>query len=197
MTSLAQTKAKLRKRYQQLRNDFYQCRGEEASSFIASTVTHLPEFKRADVVMAYVPFRAEVDTWRLMGIAQALGKRLVLPRTVPSTKELLLCEVVEVHSELEEGSYGIPEPVLDRVRQVPVVELDLVFVPGLVFDSSGFRVGYGGGYYDRLLGRADRSQTAFYGLAFELQFHASVPRGEHDQGLDGIVTEERVVVIDN
>ncbi len=84
------------------------------------------------------------------------------------------------------------EPRRDHGRVVPYDELDLVVVPGVVFDERGFRIGYGGGFFDRLLGeKAFRARTA--ALAYDFQVIERIPEEEHDRPVQAVFTESRVI----
>jgi 5-formyltetrahydrofolate cyclo-ligase len=145
--------------------------------------------------MMYAPFRDEVDVWPLMRITRSRGKRLILPATVPADHSMILCEVTDPDNQLAVGNYGIMEPIIGRVEEIDVEELELVLVPGLVFDEQAYRVGYGGGYYDRLISRAGRDKTLFVGIAYDFQIVAAVPNGNFDRPLDGLVSERRVLFV--
>lgn len=112
---------------------------------------------------------------------------MYLPKSDPSTKTITVYEV-QAFSELRPGAYGILEPDVDGAREGKIDELDVVFVPGVVFDRDGYRIGYGGGYYDRFLPKL-MPQTLCVGVAFSLQVVESVPRDAFDRRLHGLVTE--------
>jgi len=191
------TKETLREKYLGLRKCYADQHGSWASKAITRAVRQLPAFRRAQTVMMYVPFRHEVDTWGLMRAVKSTGRTLVLPKTVPEDRRLILAGVTDPNEQLAVGNYGIMEPVLASVSTLNITEVDLVLVPGLVFDVRGYRVGYGGGYYDRLIAEASRQKTRFMGLAYDLQVTSLVPTSRYDQCLDGIVTERRVIFVGN
>jgi 5-formyltetrahydrofolate cyclo-ligase len=96
--------------------------------------------------------------------------------------------------DLVPGYYNIPEPDPGRCKRVESSEIDAAVIPGSVFDIQGGRLGYGGGYYDRFLVN-DAPQAKRIGLAFELQVVDKVPVEPHDQPLDILITEKRIVNI--
>ncbi len=108
----------------------------------------LPQYRQAKVVMTYLAFGDEVDTWPILERAWSDGKRTAVPKVRKYPKEIFAVEVSS-HSDLKSGFWGISEPVSDEVLNPG--EIDLVIVPGLAFNKSGYRIGYGGGYYDRFL----------------------------------------------
>ena len=146
----------------------------------------LPEFKSAGTVMFFASFRSEVDTGPMIRRALMFGKRVVLPK-VEGT-ELALHEITDFDNDVAPGAWGIPEPI--ESRPVMLEELDLVIVPGAAFDERGNRLGYGAGFYDKLL-PAFRKMTV--ALAFEVQIVPNVPADIHDVPIKKIVTDRRVI----
>ncbi|MFN4217008.1 MAG: 5-formyltetrahydrofolate cyclo-ligase [Brevinematales bacterium] len=132
-------------------------------------------------LMAYWPIRGEVDVLPLMKWWLERGGRLFLPRVC--SREMEVAEVRDLGLDVVRGKYGIPEPVGETVACVPT----FILVPGVVFDERGFRIGYGGGFYDRFLSKAKESQTI--GVAYSFQVLRVLPHDEHDVCLDRIVCE--------
>ena len=152
----------------------------------------LDEIRNANVLFFFASFRSEVNT--LDAIAQLLsdGKRLVLPKVDNERHILLLCEVKGME-ELAAGYMGIPEPsVLTEDRMVEINGVDEVIIPGAGFDVEGNRVGYGGGYYDRLLSLLTR-HVPVVAPAYEEQIIDSIPSESHDIKVSMIVTDRRVI----
>ena len=160
------------------------------SAEIVLRLTGLPEIREAAVLMIYLSFGSEVRTDGILRWAWGKGKRIVVPRCRPDEKGLRPC-LLSGFSELETGHYGIREPKAEQVHAVPVEEIDVVFVPAVAFDRRGFRVGYGGGYYDHFLPEAPRA--ARIGAAFACQMVGRIPAGPHDIPVDRIVTEEGII----
>ncbi|MFO8060733.1 MAG: 5-formyltetrahydrofolate cyclo-ligase [Bacillota bacterium] len=151
-----------------------------------------PEYVRAHHIMFFASFGGEICTWGMMDRALDDGKKVYLPRTDPDRRRLTPVRVRRsggVIANLAPGPYGIKEPA---GQAADPGSLDLVCVPALAFDREGFRVGYGGGYYDRFLRRLSPSARTV-GLGYHLQVLPRVPRGEHDQPVDAIVTEREVI----
>lgn len=142
-------------------------------------------------MLFFVSFRSEVSTHEMIREASTEGKRIVLPR-VATGKRLELFEIKNIDRELTPGLLGILEPVPSQSRKVPPVEIDLVIVPGIAFEPRGYRLGYGRGYFDRLLAELDPSTTTI-GLGFELQIVKALPVSTHDIPVQKIVTEKRVI----
>lgn len=150
-------------------------------------------FQRARVVMLYLPIRGEVETAGIAAAARAGGKRLVLPRVQREPRRLWLHLWV---GEPESGAYGIPEPDASWPLVQPG-EIDLVVVPGVAFDRLGNRLGYGAGYYDRTLPeiRSANPSARCVGLAYGLQVVERLPAAPHDVPLDGVATEDGLIVV--
>ncbi len=153
----------------------------------------LDEIKKANVLFFFASFRSEVNT--LDAIAQLLinGKRIVLPKVDRERHVLLLYEVKGIE-ELTAGYMNIPEPaVLTEERMVDINNVDAAIIPGAGFDAEGNRIGYGGGYYDRLLSSLTH-HVPVVAPAYEEQIVESVPAEPHDIRADMIVTDRRVII---
>lgn len=159
------------------------------SALIESRLNGMPEFAAAETVLLYASFKSEVDTSGLVHLALESGKRVLLPRV--AGPELVLHEIKGLE-DLEKGAWGIPEPK-SLCRQADVNEADVIIVPGVAFDESGGRLGYGKGFYDRLLSRLDRP-IPLIALSFEAQMYNNrLPVSGHDVPMDFIITEQRVI----
>lgn len=158
---------------------------EEFSERIVRNILSLPEFEKAERVLLFSPVKGEPDISPLFRIVLNRGSRLILPRVSGEELELVY---VEDLSSLRPGSYGIPEPSSGEVADPE--EVDFAVVPGLVFDRRGYRIGFGKGYYDRLLKRI-RAPKA--GVAYSFQVLSRVPEEEWDEPVDLIVTEKGVI----
>ncbi len=154
----------------------------------------MTQFFSASVICIYVDFRSEVATRSLIDHIIYCGKKLVLPVTLIKTRDLLLVSITDPDRELAPGYCSIPEPI-HEIREKQAVSpdtIDIIFLPGSVFDERGGRMGYGGGYYDRFVS-AKAPQALRIGLAYELQVVQRAPLQQHDELLDYIVTEERII----
>ncbi len=160
------------------------------SDEIVLRLTALSEIREAAVLMVYLSFGSEVQTDGIIRWGWENGKRIVVPRCRPEERRLTPCRL-SGFSELETGHYGIREPKAERVRAVPAEEIDAVLVPAVAFDRRGYRVGYGGGYYDRFLPEAPGA--ARIGAAFACQMVDRIPEGPHDLPVDRIVTDEGII----
>lgn len=140
----------------------------------------------AAIVSGYWAFRDEADPRALLLALAARGHPLCLPAIVAKGQPLRFHRWRET-DRMRQHSYGVTEPQLEA----EIVTPSAVFVPLLAFDATGFRLGYGGGFYDRTLQalRAIRPIRAI-GIAYAGQEVAVVPHGPHDQMLDAVLTEE-------
>ncbi|HQD42034.1 MAG TPA: 5-formyltetrahydrofolate cyclo-ligase, partial [Bacillota bacterium] len=185
-------KQKLREEILSLRRQIPPTLQKEYSQLIQKRLLELEAFTRSVNVMAYVAFRNEVETMPIIQHCLSEGKRVVVPVSVPKTRELLLSELKDPERELRPGTFGVPEPAPGYIRPFPAEDLDLILVPGVAFDERGFRLGYGAGYYDRFFERLTR-RVPRIGLAFEIQIIDRVPADPTDQPVDFIITEIRLI----
>jgi 5-formyltetrahydrofolate cyclo-ligase len=184
-------KAEIRKTVLRLRNAMTQEEIEAGSSAIVNRLTELDEIRRAPTLMVYLSFGSEVVADGLILCGWEAGKRIVVPLCHPESRELTACHI-NSFDELTSGHYGIRETKAGCIRPVPRREIDAVVVPAVAFDRRGYRVGYGGGYYDRFLPEAP--QAARIGAAFARQIVAVIPADPHDVTVESIVTETEVIV---
>lgn len=163
------------------------------SLHICRTLTELPQYTAAQTVMLYLGVRNEVQTQDFVADTLQGTKRVVVPYC--SGGQLGLFHLTDM-DQLEQGTYGIPEPKValrDRPEYaVQADRIDLVMVPGVAFDRTGGRLGYGKGYYDGLL-RQVRPDAVLVGAAFACQLFDEVPMMPYDVAVDKIVTETTVL----
>ena len=143
-------------------------------------------YRRAGCIGLYSPLHNEVRTDLVAQRARLDGKRLVYPRVCGELLEF--CPVDEV-SELLPGAFGIREPA---TPPVPLTAIDLLVLPGLAFDLTGHRLGFGKGYYDRTLADAPPRLTRV-GFAYEFQVVEQLPAAPHDCRITCLVTEQRTL----
>jgi 5-formyltetrahydrofolate cyclo-ligase len=184
-------RAHLRRRVLTVRDNLSPEFRAAASLAIAERLWHLPLFAGAHTLFTYVNFRSEPETGSLIHGALAAGKVVTVPYTVVGS-HLLACRIQDPTLELHPGYCSIPEP--DPVKSPPVAagSIEVVLLPGSVFDLQGGRLGYGGGYYDRFLAK-DAPQALRIGLAFEKQVVDNLPLEPHDIPLHLLVTEDRLL----
>jgi 5-formyltetrahydrofolate cyclo-ligase len=163
-----------------------------AEAAIVERIVALPTFAAARCVLLTLAFRSEWDTLPLVRAALAAGKVVVAPRVDAATRMLGLHALRDPARDIAPGHQGIPEPLPD-CPLVASSSIDWVLVPGVAFDRDGRRLGYGGGYYDRLLPLLRPGLPRVAG-AFDLQIVDRVPTGPHDETVATIVTETQIIV---
>lgn len=185
-------KAFLRKQYLEKRSTLPISKVEEKSNSIINKLFDLDIYKNSSFIMSYVAFKKEVRTENLIKHSLKIQKRIGVPITVPETKTLIVSELKDYDTELSIGHFNILTPKEEYIRKTPPALIDLVIVPGAVFDRNGYRIGYGGGYYDRFLKTLDKRAISI-GLAYDFQLVDSVPRNKYDLPVDYILTEKRFI----
>jgi 5-formyltetrahydrofolate cyclo-ligase len=163
----------------------------EAGRVIVAALAARADFDAATTLLLTLPFGSEWDTRPLVALALARNKKVAVPRVNAATRSLELAVVSDLGRDVVPGYRGIPEPHAHCVP-LPLDAIDWMLVPGVAFDGNGRRLGYGGGYYDRLLSGLSARVPRIAG-AFELQLVAHVPSAAHDLAVDAIVTETRTI----
>ncbi len=164
---------------------------QEKDRLITRKFLELAEYQQAETVLLYVSFRSEVGTFNLIEHALKQGKQVAVPKVFREARRLRLYRITSM-DELVEGYHGIYEPPVNAGRELDTGSIDVIAVPGVAFDASGCRVGYGGGYYDRLL-KTVPLKTTRVALAYKTQMMESVPIEPHDQRVNKIVTENGII----
>ncbi|MBC8586934.1 5-formyltetrahydrofolate cyclo-ligase [Paratissierella segnis] len=165
------------------------------SNSILNSLLNSAYYKNSKTIMTFVSFSDEVDTHELIKAGIRDDKNLVVPITIKETKELKL-SLVTNFNELEPGYYNILTPKKEFIRYKDPELVDLIIVPGVVFDREGYRIGYGGGYYDRFLSKIDKNVPRI-AIAFDLQIIDKVPREYYDIPVDYIITEKEIIDCNN
>ncbi len=159
-----------------------------ASILIQDALMETAEYRRARFLALYAPIHNEVDTAKIATEALASGKRVAFP--VVAGHGLVFREVEELAS-LQKGAFGILEPCQSCMVFEPE-EVDLFILPGVAFDLTGHRIGYGKGYYDKTLHRLE-GQGRFVGLCYDFQLIDAIAGESHDVRMDMVITEKRIV----
>lgn len=148
------------------------------------------EFQSADTIGITISRYPEVDTRPLIEAAWEAGKQIAVPKCLHATREMDF-RLITTFDNLETVYVDLLEPIIDKTVSVGKNEIDLQIVPGVVFSEEGYRVGFGGGYYDRYL-QGYKGETL--SLAFAIQTGQAVPVEPHDIPVGRIFTEEKVIV---
>ena len=180
-------KLALRNRMRAVREALPESACELRSGEITKRLFALPEFERAETVLAFASIGNEVRTQPSIQAAWAAGKRVALPRVVGAELQL---HFVDSDTVLVEGAFSVREPP-ETAAQVQPEEVDFALVPALAVDPRGYRIGYGGGYYDKLIPRLGHACTC--AVAYDFQLISEVPELPFDVAVDLVVTDERVI----
>ena len=165
---------------------------QQASARISQQLQQLEAYTSANTILFYVNFRSEVETLPAMAQAMTDGKTVAAPLTITASKQLIVYQLHDLMQDLQPGYCGIPEPDPHRCPRVEPADLDLVIVPGSVFDRQGGRLGYGGGYYDRFLSQ-QASQACCIALCYGMQIVEKVPTQSHDVPVHYLISEQQTI----
>ncbi|MCG9479316.1 MAG: 5-formyltetrahydrofolate cyclo-ligase [Actinomycetia bacterium] len=183
-------KSKIRQQIQEKRDKLDKEKRLSKSRIIADKFLASSFYINSKVIMAYWPFRSEIDTTLIISRAITDRKMVTLPRVCHH--KLALYYVQNPALELGCGAYGIMEPIEEKCRAANPRDIDMVIVPGVAFDLELNRLGYGGGYYDKLLATLGK-RVKKIALCFDIQIISRVPAEEHDVKVDGLITESREI----
>lgn len=162
---------------------------EENSRLIFQTLMELEVYHRAQHIMLFLSFKKEVQTLPYLARMFQDKKRLFIPVTRSNPKGLIVSELIDLEEDLTPSAFGVLEPKPHALRPFPPEKLDLVLVPGVVFDPKGYRIGYGGGYYDRFLPTLPTS-TPTIGLAHGIQVVDALTPDPYDFPVQYLLTEK-------
>lgn len=184
--ALTATKKALRATVLAARNALPPQARQAAAATITQRLCGLDVYRDAKSVLTYMSFGTELDTHGFFELVLRDGKVAVLPRIDKPSKSLKL-HAVKSDADLVDGFWGIREPHPDTPT-VTIVDIDMVLMPGLAFDRAGHRLGYGAGYYDRLLAPTSIRPVRVV-ATFDCQVIDTVPTGPTDQPFHILVTE--------
>jgi 5-formyltetrahydrofolate cyclo-ligase len=187
---ITRAKRELRERMRDVREALEPHRATVWSSAIVGSVHELPEVVAARTVTAYLSFGSEIPTGELIAIFDTEGKRIGVP--VVRDGEIVMV-AFKPGDATARSDFGMEEPTAQE--EIPPEEVDALVIPGLAFDRQGFRLGYGGGFYDRYV-RRTRSETLRVGICFSDQVVDDVPHGDGDERVDRIITQDGVISIE-
>ncbi len=182
----------LRKKYLNKRKSMDTSLVNNKSEKIINNLYELKEYKLSKCIMTYISFRNEIKTENLIKESIKNNKKIVVPLTDTTKHEMTPSLLYDYDNELSKGAYGIYEPKSEYIRIVDPNIIDLVIIPGSVFDINGNRIGYGGGYYDKFLKTVKKS-TYKIALAYDFQVVSNINPDKYDMPVDLIITEERII----
>ena len=159
-----------------------------SNNFFYKNLTKHDWFNEGKIIASFLSIKSEISTNDLNQYLLSLGKILCLP-VIENNEEILIFKKYCIGDELKKGKFGVMEPVNSQTY-FP----DIIFVPCLAFDENGFRLGYGGGFYDRCIANFFSKKHKFIsiGLAYEEQKVKNVVHDNLDQKLNYILTEKQL-----
>ncbi|HWO96036.1 MAG TPA: 5-formyltetrahydrofolate cyclo-ligase [Bacillus sp. (in: firmicutes)] len=180
------SRKKIKERLQSLSVEQYKTWSECIANMLYTTAW----WREANVIALTVSRGREVSTIPIIERAWASGKKVVIPKC-NSQDYTMEFYCITSFSQLETVYFGLKEPIVEQTIHYKPEEIDLMIVPGVVFSGSGYRIGYGGGYYDRYLAHF---QGAKISLAFTVQLQKEIPVESHDIPVEAVITNEGIMV---
>lgn len=190
MSTTGSVKSALRSRLLAARAGLAVPARRDASAEVCALLLTLPEVTAARALLAFAPFGSEVDVEPLLRDRLAAGVGVFLPFVQP--QGIGIARVRDLAADLEPGWRGVREPRGAGRRAARTDRVQAAIVPGVGFDRAGHRLGYGGGFFDRLLARL-RPDVPVVAVAFACQIVDAVPTEGHDVPVDVVVTEEGII----
>ena len=184
-------KSKIRYDYLKIRDRLEPTLRYAYSNIILSKIKKLEEYQNSKIVMFYLSYGSEVITDAMINEFLADDKEVAVPVIQNPGDGIMTAVKISKLEDCFDRVYGIRQPEFNEDEVVLKQDIDLIFVPGIVFDTTGYRVGYGKGYYDRWLEGTDISKRI--GLAFEVQLVDKIPNGKYDLPVGKIITEKRII----
>ena len=163
------------------------------SNHIVTRITKLESYRAAVTVLGYMNFGAEFAAEIFVRQALYDGKQVLLPKVNDETKQLDLYHVSDLALDVAPGRWDIREPVSELCqKETDLISVDFVLLPGVAFGLDGARLGYGGGFYDKLLARMPH-QPAFVAAAYALQVVNNIPQEDTDRKVEWLITEQETI----
>ena len=182
-------KGEWRSTYRRLLAEFPSVERESYTYQIAGFLYNHHIWKNAHTIGITVSRDFEIETKRIIERAWEEGKNIVIPKCDPRTNQMEFY-MYRPNTVLESVYNGLKEPVPDKEQKVGSGKIDVMVVPGLVFSRTGYRIGFGGGYYDRYLASFEGKKLS---LAFTMQIRDDIPVEEFDIPVDYLITEQGVI----
>lgn len=189
MITPAEEKRAERAKYKSLRAEV---KGEQKARLddsICERIMSLSSFRFADTLLTYSPIGSEINVNKIALSALELGKKVAFPICNTATREMTF-KYISSLDELVSGAYSILEPDANA-ECFAHIQHSLCIVPALAFDKHGFRLGYGGGYYDKFL---KKFEGVVLGVAYDTLIANTLPTGVYDVPVDIIITERRSII---
>lgn len=190
MTPIKREKDAIRAKCAERRDAMADSEHKEFDSKIIQTATNLVSFRHADIILLYAPIKSEIDVMPIFQLAKEKGKRVAFPKCNKEERTMQF-HFVDSVEEMAPCAYGIREPNEENEVYDPEATQGsaLCFVPGLAFDTYGYRLGYGKGYYDKFM---HKFKGSCIGVAYTHQILPSLPKGRYDKHCDVLITEKGI-----
>ncbi|MRG86592.1 5-formyltetrahydrofolate cyclo-ligase [Salinibacillus xinjiangensis] len=183
-------KKQLRQKGKQILSEMTSSKREKVSKQIAEHFRKTSWWQQANVMGATIAQRHEIDTTYIIEFAWNSGKTVVVPKCFPKQDHSMAFYQITDFNQLEKVYAGLLEPIPSESTLYEKKEIDLLLVPGLLFDQKGYRIGHGGGYYDRYLKGFNHTTVS---IATKQQITSEVPHNEYDIPVQHIITEDGVL----
>ncbi len=189
MNEIVKQKKNIRKILSEKRNLIKRNTSQEFSIDAFNKLTEKIEFNLVDCIGSFMSIRSEISTYQLNTSILEMKKKLAFP-TIKKNSETLTFKTTDSDKNFKLGKFNIPEPTNDNVEIIP----QLFFVPCLGFDLNGYRIGYGGGFYDKTFAKLKKLNLLFYtvGFAYDDQKQNQLPTEQFDYKLDFVLTEKQL-----
>lgn len=184
-------KVKLREKTITYLRELSQEQRENIEEEILENLTRQTYWKQANIIGITISQDIEWNTYPIIENAWKKGKRVAVPKCIPQTKELHFYEITSF-DQLETAHFSLKEPIIEQTEKVHLEKIDLLVVPGLLFDKKGYRIGFGGGYYDRLLTKYNNNTVS---LLSSKQLISRVPRESFDLPVNHLITEREAIQV--
>jgi 5-formyltetrahydrofolate cyclo-ligase len=166
---------------------------QHLNTLIVDRLFKLEAYQSAVTVLGYMNFGAEFAAEIFVRQALQDGKQVLLPKVNRGTRQLDLYRVTDLALDFAPGRWNIREPVSERCEKVTdLVPVDFVLLPGVAFGLDGARLGYGGGFYDKLLARLSH-QPSLVAAAYALQVVNNIPQEDTDRKVEWLITEQKTI----
>lgn len=189
MNEIVKQKKDIRKKLTEKRNLIKRNTTQEFSIDAFNRLTEKIEFNLVDCVGSFMSIRSEISTSQLNKSILETKKKLAFP-TIEKNSETLVFKTTNYDNSFKLGKFNIPEPTNINTEIIP----QLFFVPCLAFDLKGYRIGYGGGFYDKTFAKLKKLNLLFYsvGFAYDDQKQNKLPIEKFDYKLDFVLTEKQL-----
>ncbi len=181
-------KSNIRKDYLEKRNKLKEDEILNLSNIICEKILNTNSYEQADSIFTYINMGSEVQTINI--INKSINDKKIIAVPLIIGKHNMVFIKINSFDGLVKNKLGIYEPVFDKNKIVDSNDKSLIIVPGVVFAENGYRIGYGGGYYDKYL--SENVYMKAIGAAYNIQIAKSVPIDDYDIRLDCIVTEKEI-----